>query len=1720
MGNCAYNYNGQEYATKNLLAEAIEKERREANGFSSFSVKGDVEELELQEETLRLQAKAIYGTDEHLTFEYNDNEMNVVVDEEATKGFNNGEVLLKNIETGEMESVDVNEIDASKYLNAKEEKAIQIFNDINKSIIEEDIPRVLNEMKGSEDLKQKLISFAEKLGIKFETLEAYLKSKIEREQLEEIDDVKALADIFEKTIALSEDATLEDLVEEVAHFAIEGKLGETLTEKMLERVNETQEYKENAKSYREKYKGDERKVRVEVLGKVLGNAVKNKFETNENNTLAEKGIISQLQELWNSFINMFKDVSFMEEFGSVLDSIATDVLEGNTQGINIGDSKQIYFSINAQGGVQRNIQESLDGIISGLQAQYKSIKNNSPLQKQRIEQQFNEIKERMASATYGKALNAAVHLISGDVQRVERMLEKSKGALEEELKQSDIIELSVFIKNIESTLSSLIVSADLIGKDNYFSQVATENKAMTAGLIKEIQNVKTRASKVIDELAPAIGQRAVNMGEEFIKEKNITDETAISGIRNAFGSGLHEEIGSVGKMIYSFSNVGNYVFKYINVLFAKVNTIVSIANKSYKDGVAEILKRNDIENSPHIKTLLKYGKMLNPFDLQKVEEYINNQIEQIEKEYDEKIEKATTEAEKDSLRAAKKNAIREKRLSYQTKRTTSDHEDNMDKLNLSDETRQNIRDRSNAKFKIFNKYANKDGTINYNAITNKDLIELEAIDSLYKYNLSEWEDNGERKEGSLLTLALELKKYRDGFINQEEQFAVDKFEKEKENFLVNLMQKGMSRTEAFKTKEFAFWARNNARYDYDPAIRAKLDEQSSSVKSVSLKGGYDETNLLNETDMWGVDLENATQQQLLEIYEKLTEKRKQLIAPYKVNGEVDTRMLYKNETLVDSIDHLNNLISSFKVEMGVEEQGKEYNINTRGNKYFYERLAELEHSPREKNAFLKATGAIRDNNNSTVNNVVWIPTLYQYKSYYLTDVNGSEVGKKYIPNYKYSLKSNATTELNPNFIPELAGKTIQYDLNHKELQQFILQEDFYNLFGIDRKNDPYGLKNGATKNKGIWELRQYFLDKKYEIDSKDYGEAYRYFELPQVMLSEKEIMDKGWKATLTAVKESSFMDVSGNEESSVGSSERIVIPKRYNRPLAKQETLTSDIGRMYGEFYSHGVRYREQNKILPDVLTLVDRIKTGNLSNGAEMGQSNLYKMLKNHLSANLYGNLVNEADVLTNILHKIPGVSNRVSGAKLLRTLSRYVSKTGLGFSLITPAVAAISSTVDNVKLFMADNMVDRDSAARSLAEAGKLLVEYGADAGNLNPNTRAKKLAEYFPLNISGTELIDGLTKSKMYRVISDPSMKLFEMAGIGSALQAIVAASYAHRLMPDGRFHNINSWREANVGNETEANRQFKEAKDKSYYGYLNTDGGSAKLDIAKIKADGFTGDITKLELEMLDVVERYWAKIENQAVQLDKPQLYLNPYMMFTGIYTQWMFNFIQTRFKSKQYSFETNRWEQGVYGGVFDSFRDIIVDENTPISQKLFNSSKLLGSMVSAGWYAKGMEKLDESQKTSVRQFAVDMYSFALTFAVMVLVNMAADDDDEKDNAMIQYAAYLSTRVLSEQASAAFPFALRDIIKKVKEPVVGMNYIESIANLPLMFNSEGGKEVKRGTYKGMTKRKKALIQMTVMKNMMHPYVGARAWRDSNKFFRSMALSTEGKWYDSITEMNEE
>ena len=177
--------------------------------------------------------------------------------------------------------------------------------------------------KPIQELNNQLVNLLNKLGISSLSLEEY--KQWYKENYNQDFDVNpvALADLTNKIIAI--DKNLENITtlpEEVSHFvmAIVKKDNPELYKKLDSQIESHPIYEKVFKQYINKYKGNKELVRFEALGKLLSEAVVNKFQE-------KKSIISLLKQALKDFISLFKEKSLVDELNTLSSKILSQEFE-------------------------------------------------------------------------------------------------------------------------------------------------------------------------------------------------------------------------------------------------------------------------------------------------------------------------------------------------------------------------------------------------------------------------------------------------------------------------------------------------------------------------------------------------------------------------------------------------------------------------------------------------------------------------------------------------------------------------------------------------------------------------------------------------------------------------------------------------------------------------------------------------------------------------------------------------------------------------------------------------------------------------------------------------------------------------------------------------------------------------------------------------------------------------------------------------------------------------------------------------------------------------------------------------------------------------------------------------------------------------------------------------------------------------------------------------
>lgn len=1807
--SCVYTYKGKDFTTKEELKKELREElvgnRLQDIKKTAFTLQGYPSDLKLQKELIAEEAVIQYGTDEFIGFEIEGTNMTVTIDGRAIEQINSKEKLLFNRTTGKYEEYDMEELLAKEKRGEKIPNILSWKAERKSHYAKKAWDKIWNakpetpvQDKGT--LKEKLYAFAQSIGVKVETIEEYLKENAFRKDTVD-EDVQGLADMLTKTIAVANTEDLEQLTEEIAHFAIEYNIDQEIIDRMLDRVDQTQAYQAEADAYRVKYGEQtlpdgtkltaeqlEKKVRKEILGKILAEKIKDNFNTEFAQNSAEIGIFTQLGNLWNRFINLFKindtNEQFFREFGKTLDNLAYQVTTVQEKQFKPWESQEVYFSMTKKDKeIHKKVHDNITKVVEQLKGSYRNVINQKGIEKSSRKIKLDNLASQLTMHQYGKVINSIISILEDDINNTIILINKAKqqeGAIIDNLKDYDVLNAINFDRSFD--LFSVLIGNELRSFKGHI------NKFNLEGITEEdIDNLQSRLELIEQQYGSIRGsmkqinsEKGRRIVEDFYRKLGASEDV-ITDILEDLDS-TYKNVNWLTENVMPFKDISNPIFQAIHSLMVIATSATERAANFFAREFSNKVLKHKLTDELVMKLKAGYS-MINPQHTQHIVDYLGlleedykTQIEEI----DDQISKTTNKEELNKLQKKKSDLMLEEGAALEAqKREWLEQAVKDERLKELDEIGQLARDvifkRALDKRRLLDKYRLPDGTVAFESISNADFAELAQIESNFKANMSPYHRDGSLKDGLELDTAKDLLKYRNDIIksNDDVTYRTKDFAEaaKKQGIIFKQTAQGLVLKTPIRdlTTPQLRWLQSNAIYNYPEDVRDLLDAEggatvdpifnvSQSVMdeifaSLDIRfevNGKVYTELPNKQNKYSKENYQA-------IYDSLIAKRQSLIAPYKEVGkvgEIDGTLLSRKQTpqVLQALDTVNRHIRAFKLQ---ELDG--ISISYEGNDAYNRKIEQLQNNP----------DALREFKNSEAK-VDWIdgeerPTAYHYRRTVIRDANEQVLSKVYQPNLKWQNTESLEDFFNQKYNRDLSGKTVQLKLDNKKLDEKIpedvvkrlkekhakvengmtfreafINKDFFTTFGVDQKTDFWGQK-GANINKGLWELRDYLLAEKEQVDN-NYGVFNQLYLLPQTQATFKEMREKGVMKAMRAQFGLDFLQE--NDDTILGDKDRVTVPKRYINKLPHPDLISDDLSRLYGKYTEAGANFKNKNEILPKIQILRERLKNSSVEDATDVAGTRLFKMLDRWLSVHLYGNLVDELggakrgiekikkleEVTPEALHPVIHTISKVSPAKALRQLYSYMRNTNLGLHIVTPTVGAISTAVYDTMEKLSENQVSKDSITWAAGKMAQHYAQHVRDSGSIAPKGHLMKLLRYSNIHITPEKMYDGVSKSVVYRTMDEPLFLTYRPTTVISAGTAAFSIFDSYRLI-EGEFRNVNNhrdFRREQGFSEEGINEEWAAAKEQSYYNFLKEGSDNIELDLSRLKTAGYFQGINKLSeiKDRADTLEdklranaqRYWFRIESQASPLDKPLAFTSPFLMFAGMHSQYFFNFLSHRFSSKRYNLIENRYEEGNYVTVGRLFWENLTDNSMSPTDKALSLGNMFASLITFGMYNEGLKGLEEYEQTNVKRAGVDVAMYVMLTAMFILVSMSADDDE--DNWAKQYMAIIAARALLEQGSQMLPTAGYDFINRLSSPIAGQRLLEGWANIPFWMTEKYGKEIDSGTYKGMTRRERDFLRLTFLKNVYQPVFSD--YRLGSIYFRNNSIQFPNAMLETAKEIRKD
>ena len=1512
-----YVYKGQVYRSQGALNKAVKLDLRRGNVSVTTPNNSFVFELQdpLFEGVIEGFAEEMFGTKDFLTFFEQNGKVYMMMDENHANQIFSDVKTFKNLQGQEME-VDVRK----EYEKVKKGGQIQdipglseavenmLLRDMQDAALEE--ARSILDISEQDKMRQ-LTGFLDRLGINLVSLDDYKKSYEQRFGVPL--EANGLADMLNKVVVLSNEADLSVLTEEVAHFAIEFFNDQEVLENMLKNIDQTNAYKANAANYRDAYskktqgakglEGDalERKVRKEVLGKILADKIQDNFDQSSASNSVETGIFSILRDFFNRFLDIFTpnrgNVQFFEEFGQTIDNIARGVVDPNQTGMfTERQSNEFYFSLQADPTMQR-LSQSLATSMASYQTKYLRLlgTESEGLSKSN---QMNEIVQKALDHQLLESSAQFLGIMRSDVEKAADIFDRAERQVIEDLRQANAGNPQTSANVSPQVKANLILekipTPNVMNLITYMSDVTTDLDVIDAFLtdaaasdlfnpndVVRLQDLSQAIRTQTAQLRPVVDSviRAQVKSDiiDLARQKGAT-ESMIKDLEAKMlsGAGLKDMTMAASYLFSGSDMISNPILSYgLMAIREEQNNANGMTESYFSDFVQKLRETNMFGREEEFFEKAVNGSYFrSPIDIGAFMKDFNDAKQEIKDKYKEKISKLDTTTDEGNFKrqellseqAEELQKVNEKFLMSRYVEKPDNRRRERDTVNpvsglktRTQDAQRSIAKFSKAKAEIYSRYRDPDTGEFVNNFSTRDLDALDEIKKQIKLESSLYNAAFRPKTGGELATALDLQDYYESFQGGEmSEAAKDAYYVAREKVKAEYGENSKN----FKAWEKVFSIETYAEESVETqAEPVEIDEEA--LRDASIK--YDAT-IASIRAM--INTENIAESDITPsfLYEALKEKRRTILAPYrsaKLNNEVDGTSFSRNELAVAEVRKIDEYLSFLVGPRTKNTPRGEFVMNQeRTSPFTFEAVPNQSF----KAKFLQLLQLDNETGGSQLQD--WLRTLelapgksdgvfpIPRDAYYVTFKkykDGVLVPKEKGPSFVWESMTGESKELNPDFNSDLIGKFHQPSAWAMEKYR---DDKYFEYFGIKKSVDPWS--DVATRNTDVFDLLTYYQETKYDVDRYQ-GLNNHYYLRPQVRKIANERLYKGLTDPSTIpgsfktwAKETFVIDSTDEEFGAArpdGSKQAVrgsrAIP-RYFHIEKPQEELTQDVAYSMGRYMDAGFRYIGRSRALMKAqmaLFMLEQNVYAETGPGIlkRKGTSNYAQTMREMIDRDIFGNLTSGALIGTDV--NIGG--NQVNAAKTVKALTKYSKGLLMSGNPFVPATSYAASRLmiravgREGKLFTEKSR--RRARRKYLLDTGKSIFD--ENTGQFIPGNRATLLIQYAGLKRDVEEMFTGTTLSRGRRAarrFKPGNITGFQIFNQIQSVEAVTAALDNFRLY-DGKFLThaafVNKLLEETNMTRDQIEKQWDKLSDKTYDNFLTREGERLVLNKEALKKEGF-------------------------------------------------------------------------------------------------------------------------------------------------------------------------------------------------------------------------------------------------------------------------------------------
>lgn len=546
------------------------------------------------------------------------------------------------------------------------------------------------------------------------------------------------------------------------------------------------------------------------------------------------------------------------------------------------------------------------------------------------------------------------------------------------------------------------------------------------------------------------------------------------------------------------------------------------------------------------------------------------------------------------------------------------------------------------------------------------------------------------------------------------------------------------------------------------------------------------------------------------------------------------------------------------------------------------------------------------------------------------------------------------------------------------------------------------------------------------------------------------------------------------------------VPTHYVRTLDEPNAIASDIVGITSEYFRMAENYRAMSELAPVMETILEAVsqrkvilKETHTKKAEEIigSASSVYAKLEEFLNMNLYGEVKKELltiQVPTPTISTIKEITKgkkptsniTLSVTKVLQNLASYSAVTMLGWNIHSAGAGVAAAKALTLAETLSNRFFGPKDYSKAVRECTFNLPGMLSSIGSNITTNKVVALMELFGITVNDQEVVSHTNRNRVVRIagkIIDP-MAIWSLADVSIKSPIMVAVMMNHKLV-NNKFINRRDFIKNYNGSRKDANRAWNRTGETLYDAFEMKNG---KLQVKDKYEDSVSDGLLN---KVKNVTKYVTARIDGMLNEADKTSAQSNALLRYVFMFRSFMVSNWEDRLiKKRQWNYLIEDFDEAQYPAALKAI------------SKFFKTRYQIKKGILSKEEAK--RAIPYHQKYAFKKSMIEMGLITATVFIGELLKMYADKD--KDNAILNYLAYILVRLRFELSAMYKP---NDLLSMLKSLTPATTLIDTATNLfdaitpDLTPGTSIKKEIVKGPYKGWKPWQRDIVKLTPFKNIM-------------------------------------